>query len=174
MTPRRPREGKDLGRLSDFESLVPSVELRERVLASVEPTSRLDGFVARFARLFDLPETRAREILAAAEPTRPGWVATPLPGVRLFHFQGGARVATADCGLVHVAPGAAIPRHRHRGLEWNLVLWGCADEGEGAPWLPGDLVLRETDSAHRVHARGDEPLLLAMVLEAPIELLLGS
>jgi anti-sigma factor ChrR (cupin superfamily) len=167
MTTRDPRE-----ELREFEPVEPSVELRRRVLASVDPASRWEGFVARFARLFDLDEARAREVLASADPaTRPGWTTIPLPGVQLFHFAGGPGRATADCGLVHLAPGAFIPRHRHTGTEWNFVLSGSADDESGTQWLPGDLVLRETDSVHILRNAGAEPLLFAVVLEAPIEVL---
>jgi anti-sigma factor ChrR (cupin superfamily) len=152
--------------LPDFEPERPSDELRRRVLASIEPGSRLAGFVARMAKLFDLPEERARELLAAADQvTGPGWVDAPAPGVRLYHFKGGPRVDAADCGLVHLAAGTAFPRHRHLGVEWNLALSGCAEEDGGERWLPGDLVIRETDSVHGFRAVGDEPFLFAVVLE---------
>ncbi|HXK22388.1 MAG TPA: cupin domain-containing protein [Myxococcota bacterium] len=157
--------------LPDFEPMRPSEGLRARVLASIEPASRFEGFVARVARLFDLSEPRAREILAvAATVPGPGWIDTPLPGVRFHHFAGGPRVASADCGLVHLAPGTAFPRHRHRGREWNLVLSGSADESAGVCWLPGDLLVYETDSIHDFRAHADAPLLLAAILENGLEI----
>jgi len=114
--------------LPDFRPMRPSEGLRARVLASIEPASRFEGFVARMVRLFDLSELRAREVLAvAATVPGPGWVGTPLPGLHLHHFDGGPRVASADCGLVHLASGTAFPTHRHLGREWNLVLAGSAD-----------------------------------------------
>ena len=158
--------------LPDFEPRQPSEGLRARVLASIEPASRFEGFVARMARLFDLSEPRAREILAvAATVPGPGWVDTPLRGLQLHHFSGGPRVASADCGLVHLAPGTAFPTHRHRGREWNLVLAGSADESSGVVWLPGDLLVYETDTVHRFRAHEREPLLLAAVLENGLEIL---
>jgi len=157
--------------MPSFEPLRPSDALRQRVLASVEPASRFEGFVARFARLFDLPEARAREVLAAAHtvPSQ-GWVDTPLAGVRLYHFAGGPRVATADCGLVHLEAGTSFPAHRHIGREWNLVLAGAIDDSGGESWLPGDLVIKEADSVHHYRAQEGEPLLIAVVLEGGIEL----
>ena len=163
------RDEEDL--LPDFDPMQPSAGLRARVLASIAPGSRLEGFVARVARLFDLTEPRAREILAvAATVPGPGWVTTPLAGLHLHHFDGGPRVASADCGLVHLAPGTAFPTHRHLGREWNLVLAGSADESSGVVWLPGDLVVHETDTVHGFRAHDHEPLLLAAILENGLEI----
>ena len=161
--------------LPDFRPMQPSEGLRARVLASIDPASRFEGFVARMTRLFDLSEPRAREILAvAATVPGPGWVGTPLPGLHLHHFTGGPRVASADCGLVHLAPGTAFPTHRHLGREWNLVLAGSADESSGVLWLPGDFLIYETDSVHSFRAHEHEPLLLAAVLEDRLEILLAT
>ena len=63
---RRPEPPESL--LPDFEPERPSDELRRRVLASIEPGSRLEGFVARMAKLFDLPE--ARRLLEEVTGTR--------------------------------------------------------------------------------------------------------
>ena len=158
--------------MPSFESLRPSDGLRERVLASVEPASRFEGFVPRFARLFDVSEARAREILAVATDTDPrqGWVDTPLPGVRLYHFAGGPRVAAADCGLVRVDAGLPFPNHRHLGREWNFILTGGFDDSSGESFLPGDLLVRETDTTHAFRAQAGEPLLMAVVLEGGLEI----
>jgi putative transcriptional regulator len=83
-------------------------------------------------------------------------------------------VAQADCGLVHLEAGTAFPRHRHLGVEWNLVLSGGAEESDGSSWQPGDLVVREADSVHAFRALAGEPLLFAVVLERGIELLRDS
>ena len=161
--------------LPEFEELEPSAELRERVLASVEPATRLDGFLTRFAALFDLGETRAREVLAVAVASETqAWETTPMPGLRLFHFKGGPRVASADCGLLHLAAGTVFPHHRHLGLEWNFILAGSAEESDGSLWRPGDLVIRETDSVHGFRALEGEPLLFPVVLEAGLEILTSA
>lgn len=153
------------------EPLEPSASLRSRVLAAATAATRLEGFVGRFARLFDLPEPDARRILGEARDAGgQGWVDTPLPGVRLYHFAGGGRVASADCGLVQLAPGTAFPPHRHRGAEWVFVLAGSAEEDGGDLWLPGDLVIREADSIHGFRASAHEPYLFAVVLHGGIEL----
>jgi hypothetical protein len=160
--------------LHDDEDVVPTPGLRERVLASVDPRQRLEGFVARAARLFDLSHERMREVLRAADAiAAPAWVAVG-PSLHLFHFDGGPSRTGMDCGLVQVAAGTVFPRHRHRGLEWNLVLSGAAEEDTGELWLPGDLVVREPETVHGYRVLGDEPILFAVVLEASIEVLPGG
>jgi anti-sigma factor ChrR (cupin superfamily) len=156
--------------LHDDDDVQPSADLRERVLASVDPARRLEGFVARVAKLFDLSEQRMREVLAAANSVAtPSWVAVG-GNLHLFHFDGGPSRAGADCGLVQVAAGATFPLHRHRGLEWNFVLSGAAEEDSGELWLPGDLVLREPETVHGYRVLPDEPVLFAVVLEDTIEI----
>jgi putative transcriptional regulator len=94
----------------------------------------------------------------------------PVASVRLLHLAGGPRVASADCGLVRIEPGARFPRHRHLGDEWSLVLAGEAEEGTGARWAPGDLVHRPADSAHAFRVVSAEPLVFAVVLQGGLEL----
>jgi quercetin dioxygenase-like cupin family protein len=154
--------------------MAPSAELRRRVLAAVDPATRFEGFVERMAVLFDLPEPRIREILRGADAVAgAGWVATPIPGVRLCHFAGGPRVTGADCGLVHLEAGAVFPPHRHRGVEFSFTLAGAGMEDGGDTWLPGDLVIREAGSVHGYRAVGDEPYLFAVVLHGGIDLVKG-
>jgi quercetin dioxygenase-like cupin family protein len=166
--PIDPRETADLLEVDPIE---PGAELRRRVLAAVDPRTRFEGFVARFARLFDLGEERAREILTDARTVEAsGWVDAPVAGVRFYHFRGGERVVAADCGLVQLAPGTVFPRHRHLGEEWTLALSGIGEEDTGELWLPGDLTVREAGSVHGYRAAGDEPYLFAVVLHGGIEI----
>ena len=154
------------------EHVLPSAALRAAVLRSAVPGLRLDGFAARFIALFDLDPARAQEILRAAHaPESAPWVAPGAPEIRLLHFDGGPRVATADCGLVWLAAGTRFPRHSHRGDEWSLILSGSEEEeGSGERWEPGDLVVRRAGSIHAFRAIGPEPLLFAVVLEGGIDL----
>lgn len=162
----------DRDRLSrpEEDGIEPSAALRRRVLASADPSTRFEGFVSRFARLFALAESDSRRILDLADEVEAqGWIASGLEGVRFHHFEGGPAVATADCGLVHLAPGTAFPRHRHEGDEWTFVLSGSAEEDSGEVWLPGDLIIRETGSVHGFHVLGNEPCSLAVILHGGIQ-----
>lgn len=171
MAARRDAQGPEAP-LPDCEPIAPSPALRGRVLASLDPATRLEGFVARFARLFDLGEPRARELIEIARaPAVEGWEATPLPGLHLYHFAGGPRFASADCGLVHLAAGTTFPRHRHLGVEWNFILSGSAEESDGSLWQPGDLLIREADTIHGYRALAEEPLLFAVIQEGGLEIL---
>lgn len=170
MTARDP-EADLLGDGIGAEPSTPSAGLRDAVLASVAARTRLTGFAERLASLFDFGAERAAELLREAAGDASGWEAIPLPGVKLFHFTGGARVTGADCGLVRLEPGARFPLHRHGGDEWVLVLTGEAEEeGTGARWLPGDLLYREPGSVHAYRAVGDAPFVFAVVLRDGIEI----
>jgi quercetin dioxygenase-like cupin family protein len=175
----RERYDQPLGDLLDDEPLgdailEPTAGLRERVFATLDPATRFAGFAPRMATFFDLTLERAREILAlVARAAEAPWVGEPGSGVRLLHFEGGARHAGADCGLVHIAPGTRFPFHRHVDDEWNFVLQGSAEEeGSGRVWAPGDLVCNPAGTAHAFRALGDEPLVFGAVvrrLEFPAE-----
>jgi putative transcriptional regulator len=172
MSSRRDAWDPEEDAMPSFEPLQPSDALRARVLASAVPASRFEGFVARFARLFDVSEARAREVLAVAADTASsqGWVEAPLPGVRLYHFSGGPRFAAADCGLVRVDAGLPFPNHRHLGREWNFILTGGFDDSSGEVYLPGDLLIREIHTTHAFRAQEGEPLLMAVILEGGLEI----
>jgi quercetin dioxygenase-like cupin family protein len=151
--------------------VAPSPELRESVLRSALGQDALASYARRFALLFDLADVRAREILAlAANPEDAPWELTQLvEGARFLHFAGGPRHAAHDCGLVHVMPGVRFLEHEHGGDEWSLVLSGSAEEEDsGAVWLPGDLVHRPSGSRHAFRVTSAEPLVFAVILEAPI------
>ncbi len=156
------------------EPVAPSPWLRERLLASLEPRTRFEGFKERLATLFDLDTTRIRELLDAVDlaPAAP-WEESGIPGTRLLHFAGGPRVANADCGLVHVEPGRKYFPHRHLGHEWVLVIQGEAREDGGRLFEPGDLIHMEPGSVHGFCTLGDRPFIFALVLFEGIELVRG-
>lgn len=145
--------------------------LREKLMASVRAGASLQGFAERLARFFDLePEPTQRLLREAAAPSSE-WEDFSVSGVRLFHLTGGPRVASADCGLVSIEPGAHFPAHRHQDDEWSLVLAGEAEEeGTGARWAPGDLVHRPAGSIHAFRVTSPGPFVFAVVLDGEIEL----
>jgi len=157
--------------------VAPSDALRADVLRTALGHGALASFARRFGEIFDLAEPRALELLGLAQRTDAPWQGVPLQldangdRVQLLHFAGGPRVASADCGIVALAPGVRFPLHEHGGDEWSFVLAGAAEEeGSGAAWLPGDLVHRPAGSRHAFRVTSREPLVLAVVLEAPIRM----
>ena len=148
-------------------ALEPSAGLRDRLLASTDPETPWEGFVTRLTELFDLAADRVREIMRAPADA---WTTGEYPNAALLHFDGGPRLATADCGLVRIAPNASFPHHSHGGDEWSLILSGRAEEDTGVIWEPGDLIHTGADKAHTFRALGEEPFVFAVVLEAPIAL----
>lgn len=148
----------------------PSPGRRASLLASLEPASRFSAFRERLAHLIDVLPERADALLRhAAEAGGDGWYPDRVPGVKLFDFDGGPRVAGADCGLVTMAPGTSYPMHRHRGDEWALVLQGRAVTDDGTVWSPGDLIHSPTGSAHGFEVQGELPFVFAIVLHEGIE-----
>ncbi len=154
------------------EPALPRPALRGAVLGTIAAGTKLSGFTARLAQLFDLARERADELIREASGAAcDGWEAYPVAGVRLFHLAGGPRVAAADCGLVRIEPGVRFPAHRHLGEECSLILAGEAEEeGTGARWAPGDLVHRAPGSVHAYRVLGREPLVFAVVLDGGIQL----
>lgn len=149
---------------------MPRPELRDRVLAAATPGGRYEGLVSRLATFLDLAPARVRELVGLVpRADLAPWVDDRVARVRLLHFEGGPRVASADCGIVRVAPGATYPRHHHRGDEWALVLEGSAKEDSGRVWGPGDLVHNPAGSAHSFRALGPGPFVFAAELHEGLE-----
>ncbi len=148
----------------------PSNRLRKQILASPDENNRFDGFVERLVTFFNLSGDRIRELLSTADfvPHQP-WEPSGVAGISFLHFDGGPRVASADCGFVHVEPETNFPAHRHFGEEWVFVIQGRAQEDSGKVWAPGDLVYRAPDSAHSFRVIGDEPFIYAVVLQDGFE-----
>lgn len=154
------------------EAPAPSAGLRASVLASRAGDLPLAGLAPRLASFLDLPPERAQALLRAVGKTAEApWTDDRVGGVRLLHFEGGARHAGADCGLVHLPAGARYPLHRHLGEEWVFVLSGSAEEeGTGETWAPGDLCRRAGGSSHAFRAIGSLPFVFAVVLREGIAL----
>ena len=79
------------------------------------------------------------------------WLA---PGLRhAVLLRGGPGRGGGTLRLLRVRPGAAIPRHAHRGAELTLVLEGAFADETGR-YGPGDLAEAETEVSHRPVAEG--------------------
>ncbi|MDF1854597.1 cupin domain-containing protein [Pseudooceanicola sp.] len=95
-----------------------------------------------------------------------GWADQPFepfhPGVEIMRlWQGGPDVA-----LLRYAPGASVPRHRHRGLETILVLSGSQSDDKGR-YFQGALLFNPAGSEHRVWSEDGCTVLIQW--ERPVE-----
>lgn len=144
----------------------PPPALRADLLAATETAGRqhpFPGFRRRFARLFDLSEADADQILGKMA-TPAAW--EPLKTLLVHHFTPGPARQNAHAGLVRCQPGVPFPTHRHRGTETTLFLSGAVrDEDTGELMLPGDLVTRPADSVHRLTVEPPHECVFAVLLE---------
>jgi len=141
----------------------PPQLLRERLLSTVaRPRLRFAPLFGPLSELFDLGDTALANLFEHAESPE-AWATSQIPGTRLFHLQGGPRVAHADNGLVRVAAGTRFPQHRHLGLERVLVLdGGYRDEPSGRLYLAGAWHELEPGSSHAYSALPERELLIAV------------
>lgn len=153
----------------------PTAALRDAVLAATKPAHRYDAFVRRVASLFDVDEATALRYLRIAIDPQTAWDAMPEMGaaVSLLHFDGGARTAGADVGIVRFAPGLQFPAHEHLGEERQLFLQGRVVEDSGREWLPGDLSIADSRIRHGFTVDADEPCVVALVLFDGIQIIGG-
>lgn len=87
-----------------------------------------------------------------------------LPGLRQARVQaGGGDVAR----LLAIRPGAAFPRHTHRGQELTLVLRGAYSD-ECGRFAAGDVAVADERVRHRPKAEPGEDCLCLLVGEAPV------
>ncbi|MHC0052502.1 cupin domain-containing protein [Actibacterium sp. D379-3] len=78
------------------------------------------------------------------------------------------RRADPQMAVLRYAPGAAVPRHRHIGLETILVLDGVQSDDRGT-YVRGDLVLNPAGSEHRVWS--DTGCVVLLQWEKPVQFL---
>lgn len=121
------------------------------------------GFRRRFARLFDLSEEMADQVLAKMSAPAE-WES--LKTLLVHHFTPGPARSGAHAGLVRCQPGAPFPVHRHRGTETTLFLSGAVrDDDTGELLLPGDLVVRPADTLHRLTVLPPRECIFAVLLQ---------
>ncbi len=141
--------------------IAPPDALWARLEASLDAEG-LSPFAEQLGDLFDVGITRARELLGSIASTE-GWEAL-LPGVQLFHLTGGPATAGADVGFIRVQPGAAFPRHRHRGDEHALILTGRLRDSDGSEAGAGERTFQPAGSEHSFVAVGAEETVFAVVV----------
>lgn len=137
--------------------VAPDPDLVNQLLASTGG-GKFEKFAARMAQLVDLTLDRTRQLLGMAE-RKTSW-GEEAPSVFLIHFDAGPAAATADCGLIRIAPGGVFPPHLHRGEEHSLVLQGTLRDGaDGKLYRPGDELVYAPGSAHLLTVDGDEDVI---------------
>lgn len=136
--------------------------LLARVQTSTSRRGRLHRFAATVARLLDVAEGTAKDLLdLAADPASYG--AGMVPGMSLLHVQGGPTLAKAITGFVRLEGGIRFPEHTHLGQESVLVLQGCYLDGERRVG-PGEIVIQSAESSHAIEALpGPDLVYLAVV-----------
>lgn len=151
------------------EHAAPPSSVRDAILAAARVEGRFDRFASIAAELLDVSEARAKELLdgIAREDV---WTDAPIPGVRLYHLEGGPKVAGSITGIVHMHAGTVFPEHRHLGDEVVLVLQGSFEDGvSGRVHRAGEIVRMPADSAHHFRARPGPALVYLVVLAEGLE-----
>lgn len=148
----------------------PTSALRDRLLRSVSSARlRWAPLFGKLGALFDLDEAALGDMAERASIASE-WQPGPLPGVALFHLEGGSAIAGADAGLVRVDAGLHFPEHRHLGEERTLILEGEALESSGVVRRPGDALNMPADSRHAFRVSAERPLVYALVLFGGVEI----
>ena len=112
--------------------------------------------------------------LLAALPDPAGWrwTAARSEGARFALLVRDTETASA-LYVCYIPPRSRFPRHRHLGLEENVVLAGCYQSGD-VRVEAGDWVIGAPDTEHTPTTRPDEDCWCLSRLEAPGVRLSGS
>lgn len=158
-----------LGLLGGPPSRPPPPLPRANLLAHLSGRAPFVGFAPRLARLFQLPEARAEELLFDLGRTPP-WEPF-LPVASLLHFTPGPALQKpgVDAGFVRFEAGTTFPQHAHGGDEVTLVLQGgFVDPVTGRHLRPGDMLRLPAGTSHAFPIDAGEPCLAAVLLLGPI------
>jgi anti-sigma factor ChrR (cupin superfamily) len=147
-------------RAERLAAVQPSSAVRERLLATLSHADRFRPFLDRLAAMVDQPTDFVRRLLERMEDGTL-WEPGPLPGLHVAHFEPGPRVRAADAGLVRVAAGVAVPRHRHIGDEVSFVLEGTLCE-DGVRHFPGQMLQSAKGTVHGFSAGADRDLVFVV------------
>lgn len=149
--------------LAAVEPLMPSMSLRDTLLAAVTSPAWYEAFVRRTASILELGHDAARAVLAAIDDGS-RWMMGPGDGIELFHIEAGPGLESAITGFVRLAPGAVFPHHRHVGYEDVLVLQGSFVH-DGAVVASGMEAPMWPTTSHHVVAGPEGCVYLAVTLE---------
>ncbi|MCA9665715.1 MAG: cupin domain-containing protein [Myxococcales bacterium] len=157
------RVADDLGAVPlALEPVAPPPALRERVLASVGKTSRFSRFVARLAELISVTKDKAQALIDGIDEAT-SFEPSMVPGISLYHLEGGAAVANAIVGFIRIKPGVSFPHHTHLGEEIAYVVQGSYRDSSGAIVRAGDEVRMDPETDHELTAlEGPDLIYLAV------------
>ncbi|MFT3694471.1 MAG: cupin domain-containing protein [Kofleriaceae bacterium] len=136
--------------------VAPDPDLEAQLLGAIGG-GRFEKFAAKMAALVDLSIDRTRQLLGMTE--RKAHWGEEAPRVFLIHFDAGPSLATADCGLIRIAPGGVFPPHMHLGEEQSLVLQGRLRDSDGKVYGPGDEFVYAQGTSHLLTVDGDEDVI---------------
>jgi putative transcriptional regulator len=172
-TPSEARQLEDvlvaLAASGGIEAAPPTLKARLLAAVTAGPT-RFAPFFDDLAHLFQLGVDAVVRMLERAG-IESEWEAGPHPSIRVFHLEPGLSLATADAGLVRMPANFAWPVHRHSGPEKVLILEGGYRDSSGRVYRAGDVHEMAAGTEHSFVVLADSPLLFALVLHAPIEML---
>jgi putative transcriptional regulator len=97
-----------------------------------------------------------------------------LPWKRVARGVSEFQLTTSEAGytakLLKINPGAAVPRHTHRGDEFTVVLKGVFDDGDQG-YRMGDFATADPSVRHSPVATASEACICLAVTNAPLRLL---
>jgi anti-sigma factor ChrR (cupin superfamily) len=154
---KAPFTANSTGELPADRALRVGAERLQRAVS--ELPLRYAPFFERLSGLWQLPVAQVQSELArAGEPSR--WSPTLLSGMRLFDVQDNQQGARAR--LIHFAPGAHFPQHRHLGRERVLVLEGAYTDGSGLEVHAGDEQSTAEGVEHELRILGTSRCVVAL------------
>lgn len=146
-------------------AISPTLMLRQRIVDAIRHENRFNGFLERFADMFDLDKQISESLLVKIDqPQLEHWEVSTFPGIKVMKFSGGSSLVGATCGIVQVAPGKLFPAHRHNGEEQIFVLQGHAIEDSGREFSAGDRIVLAQGSQHSFRVSKGEIFIFAVIL----------
>jgi quercetin dioxygenase-like cupin family protein len=162
-----PADAEALARLGRGKA--PS-DLRAKILAGASLEGRFDRFAAQTAELLVIDEARAKALLDGIGRAE-SWEPSPLPGIDLFHVDGGPGTEDAITGFVRIPAGAGFPEHEHLGDEAVLVIQGSVEDTvSGAIHRPGDVARMAAGTAHGLKVRPGADFVYLSVVQRGVKI----
>ena len=151
----------------------PPAGLGQRLMAFIRGEGRFADFAAEVARLFDVEQDTARELLRqVGQPD--AWMEGPAPGIQLLPVASGPRLEGALAAFVRLAPGVSFPTHTHGGQELNFVIQGGFREDTGREVWPGQRLEKNSGTTHAYVALEGPDCIAASILWGEIQFAEGA